>query len=74
MDLSSFVMGIALLAVTIGVLITDLAGNDVELRWVLPLVLLAVGLAGLVGPLLRMGDRPVQADTPDAEASALDQD
>ena len=51
LDIASLVMGVALLAVAVGVLVAEASGADVNLEWVLPAVLLGVGLAGLAGSL-----------------------
>jgi len=51
LDLASLVMGVALFTVAVGVLLAEWSGADVDLAWVLPAVLLGVGLAGLAGSL-----------------------
>lgn len=53
-DVASLTMGLALLVVAVAVLVTDLSGTDLDLRWVLPGVLLVVGAAGLAGSLRRL--------------------
>ena len=56
-DIPSLVMGLALLATAVVVLVVELSGADVHLRALLPAVLVTVGAAGLSGSLLRRMDR-----------------
>lgn len=72
LDLASLVMGAALLAVATGVLVADRAGDTVELRWVLPLVLLGVGAAGLLGSAVRIRRRPRVGEPDTARDPELD--
>ena len=57
LDVASLTMGLALLAVGLTVLVADLSGSDLDMRWVLPGVLLLFGATGLAGSLRRLPRR-----------------
>ena len=52
-DVFSLVTGLLFLALGGGYLLHDLAGPDVDLRWVAPAALIAIGLAGLLASVRR---------------------
>jgi hypothetical protein len=54
-DLVPLVLGLALVAVAVAVLLDHLGAADLEAGFVLPLLLLVVGAAGLLGSLSRLG-------------------
>jgi hypothetical protein len=65
-DIASFVMGVALLLVAVGAVVADVENSTVNLRWVLPVVLLGLGGAGFAGTLI--GRKDADADpVPNAE-------
>ena len=52
-DAFSLVMGLLFLALGGFYLVHDLTGPDVDLRWVAPAALIAIGLAGLLASVRR---------------------
>ena len=70
-------LGVVFVVIGVGFLLGEVTGNDVEARWVVPIALLGVGLAGLVTSLIeiarrrdRRSDEPM--DRPTADDSAAD--
>lgn len=81
-DATSFLAGMVLGAIALAYLATEVTDWDLDGRWVLPLVLVGLGIAGIVGSLsgLRRTDavdvtppgspQPVPPSPPDEEAPA----
>lgn len=55
-DLFSLVAGVVFLLIAVGHLLDVAGGVDLDGRWVAPVVLLGLGLAGLAGVLRRTSD------------------
>jgi hypothetical protein len=53
LDVSSLFAGLLLLAVGAGYLIADATDVSIDGRWVLPVLLIALGLTGLAGSVMR---------------------
>jgi hypothetical protein len=64
-DLVSLVLGLVLIGVATAVLVV----GDFHVRWVLPGMLIALGVVGLAGSLTRRG-RQVEEPAPDAGDAA----
>jgi hypothetical protein len=59
LDWVSLIAGAVFLLVAVTHLIGAAAGNDPDLRWLLPAMLVGIGLAGLTGALRSSRPRPV---------------
>ena len=64
-DTVSLMAGLLLVLLAVGFLVDDLTGLEVDGRWAAPLVLIAVGAAGLLSTL-----RPVVADRAERSSTA----
>lgn len=64
-DATSFLSGLVLGAIALAYLVAEQTGWDVDGRWVLPVVLIGLGVAGIVGAVtgLRRPD-PVDVTPP----------
>jgi hypothetical protein len=69
-DLTSFVFGVVLASAAGGFLLAEQLSWDVDGRWVLPIALILLGVAGVAGALsgIRPTRRAEQGETPDVEA------
>ena len=67
LDVFSLVTGLLFVAVAAGHLLDESSQLDFDGRWVVPLVMVAIGVAGLAG--LVRGREPRPADATTAEAS-----
>ena len=59
LDWVSLIAGVVFLLVAVTHLIGAAAGDDPDLRWLLPAMLVGIGLAGLTGALRSSRPRPV---------------
>jgi hypothetical protein len=64
LDLVSLLAGVVFLAVAASHLIGQALGSPLDATWVVPITLVALGLAGMIGGLGRSLRRPVAADVP----------
>lgn len=64
-DATSFLAGLVLGSIALAYLVAEQSGWDVDGRWVLPVVLIGLGVAGIVGAVggLRR-DEPVDVTPP----------
>lgn len=51
-DLTSLVAGLTFCGIAIAYLLGELVGRGLDLRWVVPILLIGLGVAGLTGTLL----------------------
>ena len=63
-DLTSLLAGLVFVALASVYLLAAATGNHVDASWVLPIALVALGLAGLAGGLTRAVHRPSPATAP----------
>ena len=74
LDWVSLIAGAVFLLVAVTHLVGAASGDDPDLRWLLPALLVGVGLAGLIGALRGSRPRPVPvadaADTNDANVAS----
>jgi len=69
-DLTSFVFGVVLAAAAVGFLLAEQLAWDVDGRWVLPIALILLGVAGVAGALSGIRSaRPTSDDTGEVAAS-----
>jgi hypothetical protein len=61
LDLTSLLAGLVFVALAAVYLLAAATGNHVDASWVLPLALVALGLAGLAGGITRAVRRPAPA-------------
>ena len=73
LDLFSLVAGTVFLLVAVGHLLDVAGGVNLDGRWVAPVVLLGLGLAGLAGVLRRTPSEDRAEDEAAADARGLDQ-
>lgn len=74
-DLTSFVFGVVLAAAAIGFLLAEQLAWDIDGRWVLPIALILLGVAGVAGALSGiLSGRPSDPDTLDDEPAAPEVD
>lgn len=52
-DWTSLIAGITFCAIALAYLVGDVTHRSLELRWVVPMLLIGLGLAGLAGTLVR---------------------
>lgn len=52
-DWTSLIAGITFCAIALAYLVGDVTHRSLELRWVVPMMLIGLGLAGLAGTLVR---------------------
>ena len=69
-DLTSFVFGVVLAAAAAGFLLAEQLSWDVDGRWVLPIALILLGVAGVAGAL--SGIRPSRDAAPADAANEPD--
>lgn len=67
-DLTSLLAGLVFVGLAAVYLLAAASGNEVDASWVLPIALVALGLAGLVGGVSRAVRRPDPSG--DAEADS----
>jgi hypothetical protein len=72
LDVFSLVTGLVFVAVAAGHLLDESSQMDFDGRWVVPLVLVAVGVAGLAGLVRGREPRPAGAAADAATAPATD--
>ncbi|MEP7053807.1 MAG: hypothetical protein ABI912_00990 [Actinomycetota bacterium] len=68
-DITSFVSGVIFLAVAVAFIVDERTDTSVNPRWVLPLVLVGIALAGLLATVQRTR-APLAASTPEVLPSA----
>ncbi len=66
LDVFSLVTGLVFVAVAAGHLLDESSQLDFDGRWVLPLVMVAIGVAGLAGLVRGREARPAEATAADA--------
>ncbi len=68
LDVFSLVAGLVFVAVALGHVLDVSVGVDFDGRWVVPVVMVAIGVVGLAGLVRGRDERPgeVAADGPDA--------
>ena len=69
-DLTSLLAGLVFVAVAAVYLLGQATGNSIDATWVLPVALVALGLAGLAGGIGRVAKRPVPVTEPVTEPVA----
>jgi hypothetical protein len=71
-DWTALIAGVTFSLIAIGYLVGEATHRSLELRWVLPILLIGLGLAGLAGTLVRarrMSGKPEDLPVnPDADA------
>jgi len=67
-DLTSLLAGLVFVALASVYLLAAATGNHVDASWVLPIALVALGLAGLAGGLTRAVRRPAPAAEDETES------
>ena len=76
LDLTSLLAGLVFIGLAAVYLIAAATGNEVDSSWVLPIALVALGLAGLVGGITRAvrrpDDAPAKGDDVDTDAASTD--
>ena len=73
-DLTSLLTGLVFLTVGVAYLFDATGSIDLQVRWVVPLTLIGLGVAGLAGALLRVRqDRPAAAEPAGTVAEADDE-
>jgi hypothetical protein len=63
-DWTSFVAGLTFCGIAIAYLSSEVADRTLEVRWVVPIVLIGLGIAGLAGTLVRARTTPSSAQVP----------
>jgi hypothetical protein len=74
-DWTSLIAGVTFCAIAIAYLGGEVTHRSLELRWVVPMLLIGLGLAGLAGTLVRarrMSDAGTAATTPMDSADQSD--
>jgi hypothetical protein len=74
-DWTSLIAGVTFCAIAIAYLGGEVTHRSLELRWVVPMLLIGLGLAGLAGTLVRarrMSDAGTAAPTPMDSADQSD--
>jgi hypothetical protein len=64
-DWTSFIAGLTFCGIAVTYLAGELLGRTLELRWVAPILLIGLGLAGLAGTVVRVR-RGQQSDLDDS--------
>jgi len=72
-DPLSFVFGLLLGALGLAFLVGDLDVGDLDLSWIWPLPLVALGLAMLLAAVRRGGDRDATTPPPEAAGARADE-
>jgi hypothetical protein len=70
-DWTSLIAGITFCAIAVAYLASEITGRTLELRWVVPILLIGLGVAGLAGTLVRARrlSAPASVPEPDADVS-----
>jgi hypothetical protein len=61
-DLTSLIAGITFCVIALAYIGGEITNRTFELRWVAPILLIGLGLAGLAGGVLRARQRPPSDD------------
>ena len=71
LDWVSLIAGAVFLLVAVTHLVGAVSGDDPDLRWLLPAMLVGIGLAGLVGALRSSRPRPEPVGSSSSDGTAV---